>query len=213
MADWGKAHGLKVDTVLVDLRSVDATSILLQAMSFKPDAMVTDLPMEAAVAIYAAAEQQDLGDKYKWFGPSSLYDESFPKAVGPYWNNRIFVEQELQPIDAKTKDNQNWLAVLDKYGAKSDRRDTFSQAGYLAARVATETLLKMDPAKIDRASVTAAFRGIKGFKSDIICGSCIMGRARPMPPTTPARSRSSPTARSSRRRIASPSTIRKSPNP
>jgi branched-chain amino acid transport system substrate-binding protein len=175
MEDWGKAHGLKVDIVLVDLRSVDATSILLQAMSFKPDAMVTDLPMEAAVAIYAAAEQQDLGDKYKWFGPSSLYDESFPKAVGPYWNNRIFVEQELQPIDARTGDNQNWLAVLDKYGAKSDRRDTFSQGGYLAARVATETLLKLDPAKIDRASVTEAFRGIKGFKSDILCGSWYFG--------------------------------------
>jgi branched-chain amino acid transport system substrate-binding protein len=136
---------------------------------------VTDLPMEAAVAIYAAAEQQDLGAKYKWFGPSSLYDAGFPKAVGPYWDGKIFVEEELAPLDKASPDSHNWHAVMDKYGSADDRRDTFSQGGYLAARAATEALLKLDPAKIDRDTVTAAFRGIKGFKSDILCDGWYFG--------------------------------------
>jgi branched-chain amino acid transport system substrate-binding protein len=175
MVDWGKTHDIKVDIVLVDLGSLDATSLLLQAASFNPDAIVTDLPMEAAVAIYATAEQQDLGAKYKWFGPSSLYDAGFPKAVGPYWDGRIFVEEELAPIDRQSPDANNWHAVMDKYGSADDRRDTFSQGGYLAARAATEALMKLDPAKIDRASAAEAFRNIKGFKSDMLCGGWYFG--------------------------------------
>jgi len=175
MIDWGKTHGLKVDIVLVDLHSLDATALLLQAASFNPDAIVTDLPMEAAVAIYSAAEQQDFGAKYKWFGPSSLYDAGFPKAVGAYWDGRIFVEEELAPLDKNAPDSNNWRAVMDKYGSADDRRDTFSQGGYLAARAATERLLKLDPAKIDRTAVTTAFRNIKGFKSDILCSGWYFG--------------------------------------
>jgi branched-chain amino acid transport system substrate-binding protein len=175
MADWGKTHDLHVDIVLVDLGSLDATSLLLQAASFNPDAIVTNLPMEAAVAIYGAAEQQDLGTKYKWFGPSSLFESGFPKAVGPYWDGRIFVELELAPLEKASPDNNNWRAVMDTYGAAGDRRDTFSQAGYLAARVVTETLLKLDPAKIDRPAVTAALRATKGFKSDILCNDWYFG--------------------------------------
>jgi len=175
LVDWGKTHGVAVDIVLVDLGSVDATSLLLQAASFSADAIVTDLPMEAAVAIYAAAEQQDLGDKYKWFGPSSLYDAGFPKAIGPYWDGKVFVELELAPLDAKGPDSANWRAVMDKHASPDDRRDTFSQGGYLAARAATEALLKLDPAKIDRAAITEAFRNIKGFKSDILCDGWYFG--------------------------------------
>ena len=64
---------------------------------------------------------------------------------------------------------------MDKYASADDRRDTFAQGGYLAARAATEALLKLDPAKIDRPAVTAALRGIKGFKSDILCGGWYFG--------------------------------------
>jgi branched-chain amino acid transport system substrate-binding protein len=72
---------------------------------------------------------------------------------------------------------QNWLAVMDKFGQASDPRDTFSQAGYLAARVTAETLLKMDAAKIDRASVTAALRGVNRFESDMFCSPWYIGTA------------------------------------
>jgi branched-chain amino acid transport system substrate-binding protein len=72
-------------------------------------------------------------------------------------------------------DNENWIAMMDKYASNNDPRDTFSQGGYLAAKIATETMLKMDPAKIDRASVSNALRVIKDFRSDMLCSPWYFG--------------------------------------
>ena len=82
---------------------------------------------------------------------------------------------ELKSADADTPDMKNWLAVMNAFGQPSDPRDTFSQAGYLSARVVTDALLKIDPAKIDRKSVTAALRNVKRFESDIWCDPWYVG--------------------------------------
>jgi branched-chain amino acid transport system substrate-binding protein len=78
-------------------------------------------------------------------------------------------------LDKKGGDIENWLAVLTKYGKSSDQRNTFSQAGYLAASAATSALLKLAPEKIDRASAAEAFRNIKGFKTDVSCSPWYFG--------------------------------------
>jgi branched-chain amino acid transport system substrate-binding protein len=168
---YGKTVGMEVKTILVDPGSMDATSVILEAMSFKPDAIDFNTPKEMGIPLYAAAEQQQLGGKVYITAPTSHYDASVPKAIGPYWNKggRVFVQLELEPLDKKGGDIENWHAILDKYGKPSDQRNTFSQAGYLAAAAATDALLKLDPSKIDRASVTDAFRNIKDFKTDVSC--------------------------------------------
>lgn len=55
--------------------------------------------------------------------------------------------------------------MLDKYSVgdatAAKRSDIFSQAGFISANVFVDSLLKMDPAKIDRASVTATIRNVK----------------------------------------------------
>jgi branched-chain amino acid transport system substrate-binding protein len=174
---YGKSVGMEVKTIMVDPSSMDATSVILEAMSFKPDAIDISMPKEGGIPLFAAAEQQDLGGKVILTGPTSLYDAGVPKAIGPYWNKpgRVFIELELEPLDKKGGDVENWHAVLDKYGKPSDQRNTFSQAGYLAAAAATHALLKMDPAKIDRSSVAEAFRNIKDFKTDVSCGPWYFG--------------------------------------
>jgi branched-chain amino acid transport system substrate-binding protein len=174
VVDWGKANGVDVKVILTDPGSLDPTSVILQIASFNPDAIDINLPKEPSVPVFAAAQAQGMGEKYKWFSPASSYDASFPNAVGPYWNDRIYVQLELEPLDGKTPDNLNWMAVLKNYGNVADA-STFSQAGYLAARIATQAMLKLDPTKIDRASVGTALRNVKGFKSDIICGAWYFG--------------------------------------
>jgi branched-chain amino acid transport system substrate-binding protein len=171
VAAYGKTVGMEVKTILVDPGSMDATSVILEAMSFKPDAIDFNTPKEMGIPLYAAAEQQQLGGKVVITAPTSHYDASVPKAIGPYWNvpGRVFIELELEPLDKKGGDVDNWHAVLNKYGKASDQRNTFSQAGYLAAAAATNALLKMDPAKIDRAAVAEAFRNIKDVKTDVSC--------------------------------------------
>jgi branched-chain amino acid transport system substrate-binding protein len=177
LAAYGKSVGMEVKTIMVDPSSMDATSVILEAMSFKPDAIDISMPKEGGIPLFAAAEQQDLGGKVILTGPTSLYDSSVPKAIGPYWNKggRVFIQLELEPLDKKGGDIENWHAVLHKYGKPSDQRNTFSQAGYLAAAAATDALLKLDPAKIDRASVAEAFRNIKNFKTDVSCSPWYYG--------------------------------------
>ena len=124
---------------------------------------------------FAAAEQQDLGQKIVFSQPTSVYNEQYPKAVGPYWNGKLFVELELEPLDKDGPDTKNWHAVLDTYGRPDDQRDTYSQTGYLGARIIVDLLLKMDPNKIDRASVSQALKAMKGFRSDMMCGPWYFG--------------------------------------
>ena len=174
-AGWIKRQGGEAKIVVFDPGSLDATSMVLQAMEFKPDVVSVSTPKGLAVPIFAAAEEQGLIDKVHWMGPASLYNPDFPSAIGKAWDGKVTVDMELNSADADTPDTANWRAVMDKYGKASDPRDTFSQAGYLAARVTTATLLKMDPAKIDRASVTAALRGVKRFDSDIFCAPWYIG--------------------------------------
>ena len=172
---WIKSKGGDGKVITFDPGSLDATSIILEAMAFKPDVISVGTPKGLAVPIFAAAEEQDLADKVHFTGPSSLYNLDFPHAIGKYWDGKVTVDMELKAADAGTPDINNWLAVMDQYGEKSDPRDTFSQAGYLAARVTAETLLKMDPAKIDRKSVTAALRNVKRFDSDMWCAPWYIG--------------------------------------
>ena len=172
---WVAGKGIEYHNILIDPATPDATSIVLQAVSLKPDLIEVSLPREGATPIFAAAEQQDLGDKIHFSAPTSVYNELFPKAIGPYWNGKAFVELELEPLDKDAPNSKNWHAILDTYGHPSDQRDTFSQAGYVAARVIVDVMLKMDPSKIDRASVSQALKTMKGFRSDIMCGPWYFG--------------------------------------
>ena len=118
---------------------------------------------------YAGLDHQTLYDMVMAGKPGQVKD------IGAAWNNNFDIHLEFLPVESAGADNLNWKATMDAYGAKTDPRDSFAQAGYLAARVATEALLKMDPKKIDRAGVSAALRAVKGFKSDILCRPFYVG--------------------------------------
>jgi branched-chain amino acid transport system substrate-binding protein len=172
---WGALHGVTVENVIVDPGSNDYTSAMLQAAALNPDTILLCFSKGGHIQALAAAEQQDMGSKYKFVSLASGYVVGLPDTIGPYWNHRFWTQLEFTPLDGTGPDNQNWLAIMDKYGVKTDPRDTFSQGGYLAAKIATETLLKLDPAKIDRATVSAALRAVKDVKSDIMCSPWYIG--------------------------------------
>jgi branched-chain amino acid transport system substrate-binding protein len=176
---WAKANGLKSSTILIDPGSSDANSTILQAAAAKPDSIILALPKGVMLPVLVAAEQQGLIDKIKFGSAASGYSNDVPGALGPAWDGKFVVNMEFQPIDSKEPDNANWLAVMDKYASADVPRDTFAQAGYLAARLAAETLLKLDPAKIDRDTVSAALRKVDKFESDILCSSWYYGADAP----------------------------------
>jgi branched-chain amino acid transport system substrate-binding protein len=173
--EWGKANGVEVSVITIDPGSPDATSTMLQAASMKPDAIILNVPKGIMVPMLAAAEQQGLAKKIHFVSTTPGYNTDVPKAIGPAWNKNFDIHLEFMPIESAGPDNMNWKTVMDAYAGKSDPRDSFAQSGYLSARIATEALLKMDPAKIDRASVFAALRSVNGFKSDILCAPFYVG--------------------------------------
>lgn len=174
-AAWGKNHGVTVQNVIVDPSSSDYTSAMLQAAALKPDTILVAFTKGAIIQALTAAEDQDMGKTYKFVSLASGYVVGLPKAIGPYWNDRFWTQLEFTPLDGTGPDNQNWIAIMDKYGSSSDPRDTFSQGGYLAAKIATEAMLKLDPAKIDRATVADALRAVTDFHSDMMCGPWYFG--------------------------------------
>ena len=110
-------------------------------------------------------------------GPASLYNPTLPAAISKAWDGKVSVDMELNAASSDGPDTVNWRAIMDKYSTPDIPRDTFAQAGYLAARVVAETLLKLDPAKIDRAAVTAALRKVTRFESDMFCAPFYIGDA------------------------------------
>jgi branched-chain amino acid transport system substrate-binding protein len=172
---WGKDNGVEVETITIDPGSADATSVMLQASSKKPDVILLNLPKGIMVPMLAAAEQQGLNKKIRFVSTTPAYNADVPKAIGPAWSNAFDLHLEFLPVESAGPDNSNWKAVMAAHADKKAPRDSFAQGGYLAARVVTEALLKLDPKKIDRNTVSAALRQVKGFKSDILCKPFYVG--------------------------------------
>ena len=174
-----KEKGFAAKTILMDPGSADATSIILQAAAEKPDVIVLGLSKGVTVPLLTAAEEQGLNQTIKFLSAASAYDLSVPATIGPGWDGKFFVNMEFNDLEATTPDNTNWLAVMDEYGEKSDPRDTFAQAGYLAARITEKALMSLDPATITRETASAAVKQVKGFKSDIFCAPWYFGEGQP----------------------------------
>lgn len=170
LEEWGKKYGVKVTSIYSDPVSPDYSSLVLQFLATGADAIMIYGTDDTGARILDAAEQQDAAAKMKWTAPTSFYTVRFPKAVdSKYWNDRLWINTELAPLDSKGKDNQNWIAVMDAYGGKS-LRDSFSQAGYIAARIAVNAMLTIKNADdINRKTVTAAIQNMKPYETDILC--------------------------------------------
>jgi branched-chain amino acid transport system substrate-binding protein len=65
---------------------------------------------------------------------------------------------------------------MDRYAKSSAPRDSFSQTGFLAAKVFVDAVSSIKPAAaVDRASVTKALRAVKDFKTDLLCSAWYFG--------------------------------------
>lgn len=162
-------------SVLLDPAAADMNSAFLEAVASGADTVLVNLPAGMASAFLKAALESGQRDSYKWISSTPLYDRDVPAMLGQEWVGIMHVNIELTPIDGTGPDAVNWRAVLAAYGQPQDPRDTFSQSGYLSARFFVDALLKQDPAKLDRATVSEAIRGISNYRSDLLCGPYYVG--------------------------------------
>lgn len=177
MKDYMSSQGLSGTSILMDPTAVDLNSVYLQAIAEGADTILLMLPAGPAIGLLKVAEEQGGRDLFKWVSPTPLYEPGVAEVLGDYWNDNLYIHIELNEFDSQGADNQNWIKVMDAYGQDGDRRDTFSQSGYISAKFFVEALLEMDPNSIERATVSAAIRGITNVESDLLCAPYYVGDA------------------------------------
>ena len=130
---YAKANGVTANTVIFDPGKLDGNAIALQIAASKPEAVVLGMPRGMMLPILTAAEQQDLGKNIKWGLPTSAYHSQMPKAAGKYWDGKLYVHMELEPLNKDAPDTKNWKSIMEKYGDKKDP-DRFLLASRISGR-------------------------------------------------------------------------------
>lgn len=176
VAAYAARSGVKVVwTATVPPPVKDGTTLAANLRSKAPQAFVIAMPAPSAASVLKAAQQQDLRDRIMFACVTSCYDTTFPGQIGPYWNESFHSNSEFTLVDAKTPDNLAWRHLLSAYGTPDQPRDSFSQAGFLSAKILTDTLLALQPADLTRAGVSRAIQGIKNYRSDMLCRPWYVG--------------------------------------
>jgi branched-chain amino acid transport system substrate-binding protein len=166
----GASHvPIKTDNVPIN----DASSVALRLVddAGPTGAVVLNFTPPEALVILQAAQKLGLEDRVKSWGCSTPCNTDFlAKALGPKWNHKLFVNAELTPADGdNSPEFQLYRAILAKYGKSvAGGIGSFSQMGFVLGKFATEALDTVKgPYTIK--SVNAAFKGIKDYKTDMLC--------------------------------------------
>lgn len=174
---YARANGIQVaGTGTTDPTESNFLPLLNQVKASGATSVTMDYPGPIAAAILAAAEKQGMDEGIAWSCPSACYDVQFGSQVGPSWDGLI-VDSELAMTDEPGEDNELWKSVMDAHASKDAPRDTFSQAGFLAAKIFSDTLVDAKLDTYDRASVATAMVGIKNYSSDLLCAPWYYGEA------------------------------------
>jgi branched-chain amino acid transport system substrate-binding protein len=167
---YAKQKGLKtisrLETVPVSDPSSLAQAIVAQAGD--GGGVVLDFTPPEGVKILQAAAQQGLIDKVKWGSSTPLNDTSVPDALGSQWDGKIFINAELALLDSNGPDMQLYRAVNKKY-SPDNPLGSFGQMGFVAAKMFTDTVLKLPEDQLNKEGINKALLNVKNYKTDILC--------------------------------------------
>lgn len=173
-ADWicagveayAKLEGLEYSHLTFDQSSADNDSLVAQIVATGADATVYVGSPVTMPPFLAAMEAQGAGDSIKVLAPSPVYNPMIPEAIGPYWNDKLWVSLEFGPLDRPGPDVYNFNAVMSAGGVTPD---SFAQMGYLAAKLAVDAMLTVPADQISRETVAGAIANVQDFQSDMLC--------------------------------------------
>ena len=134
-------------------------------------AVILNFTPPEALVILQAAQKLGLEDRVKLWGCSTPCNTDFlAKALGPKWNNKLFVNAELTPPDStNTPAMQLYKAILAKYGkAVSGGVGSFSQMGFAEAEIMVHALRSVKGA-YTVANVNAALKAVSDFDTGMLC--------------------------------------------
>jgi len=173
---WAKSKG--IDAIDVhDPYPAQGPQYALKYVQLAGDGggVVLDFTTSEALKVLKAAESLGIANKVLWGASTPSNDTTFAREAGAFWDGKIGINAELNLLDSKGPDSQLYRAVYRKYVPKKWGMSSFGQFGFLAARVATETLVTLKPNQLNAKGVNAAFLKIKNWKSDLLCKPWYVG--------------------------------------
>jgi branched-chain amino acid transport system substrate-binding protein len=155
----------------------DANSAALKAVQAAGNGggVVLNFTPPEALKILQAAQRQGLQDRVKWGCSTPCNTDFLADALGSAWNDKLFVNAELNLTNADGPDSQLYRNVLKQYGPKIPL-GSFSQMGFVMGAITTKALLTID-GDVTVESANKAIRAVKDFKTDILCSPWYYGDA------------------------------------
>jgi branched-chain amino acid transport system substrate-binding protein len=151
----------------------DASSVAIKEVDAAgPNgAVVLNFTPPEALVILQAAQKLGLENRVKLWGCSTPCNTDFlAHALGPKWNNKLFVNAELTPPDSTTSPAMNlYLAILKQYGkAVSGGVGSFSQMGFAEAEILVHALESVK-GSYTVTSVNSAIKAVSDFSTGMLC--------------------------------------------
>lgn len=177
--EYAKSKGIPVTSHLTDVPITDANAVALRDSqeAGQDGAVVLNFTPPEGLKILQAAEQQGLTNKVKTWGWSTPgNDASVAQALDSTWNGKLGVNAELNLVDAKGPDSNLYRKIQKQY-APSIPLGTFSQMGFIAAKIVTTDMLKLPASELTVQGVNTAIKDTKDFKNDIHCKAWYFGDA------------------------------------
>src|SRR6266704_6874007 len=133
-------------------------------------AVILNFTPPQALLILQAAQKLGLEDRVKLWGCSTPCNTDFlAHALGPKWNNKLFVNAELTPPDSTSSPSMAlYRAILAQYGqAVSGGLGSFSQMGFAEAEIMVHALESVTgPDTVQ--SVNAAIKAVSNFNTGML---------------------------------------------
>ena len=151
----------------------DANSVAIKEVDAagSQGAVVLNFTPPEALVILQAAQKLGLENRVKLWGCSTPCNTDFlAHALGPKWNNKLFVNAELIPPDSTSSSSMSlYMAILAQYGhAVSGGIGSFSQMGFAEAEIMVHALEAVTgPYTVQ--SVNAAIKAVSGFNTGMLC--------------------------------------------
>jgi branched-chain amino acid transport system substrate-binding protein len=168
-----KAKGVPIQdfTENVPITSANAIATKLVTAAGPSGAVVLNFTPPEALLILQAAQKLNLEDRVKYWACSTPCNTDFlATSLGPKWNDKLFVNAELLPLDGNTSQTALLFdAILKQYGSSvSGGVGSFSEMGFTIGEIATHALESVKgPYTI--ASVSAALEGVSNYNTGMLC--------------------------------------------
>jgi branched-chain amino acid transport system substrate-binding protein len=162
-------------TDTVPIQDANSVAVKLVQAAGQNGGVVLNFTPDQALLILQAAQKQGLVSKVKAWGCSTPCNSDFvAAALGTSWDNIFGVNAELNLPSAPGPDSTLYR-TLAKTATLAFGLGSFSQMGFVEAKIATAALLNMKaPYTLPR--VNAAFAAVRNFRTDVLCSPWYFGK-------------------------------------